>query len=113
MKYGFRFAHTAEQSCLTTRLLRRGNPPFRLVTQPSVLKRYALPGIVQTEYEKARVTLDPGLRVIEQSAGEVYAPYWMAAAGGAIAGISLLAGSVIIAASARRMARVSLETGRG
>ncbi len=96
------------------RLLRRGNPPFRIVTQPSVLKRYALPGIVQTEYEKARVVLDPGLRVAEQSAGEVYAPYWMAAAGGGIAGMSLLMGSVIIAAPARKMARAGtgFKTGK-
>ena len=89
----------------TPRLLRGGSPPFQLTTQPSVLKRYALPGLVRSSYEEARVVLDPDLLVIEQSPDEVYAPYWMAAAGGAILGVSLLLGSVIIGAAARRMAR--------
>jgi len=67
-------------SLRTPLMLRRGSPPFVMTTQPSVLKHHALPGIVQTEYDKAHIPLDPSLVVVEQSSAEVYTPYWMTAA---------------------------------
>jgi hypothetical protein len=85
-------------------MLRRGTPPFRLTTEPSVLKHHDLPGLIRTEYEKARIPLDPALAVIEQSPGEVYAPYWMTAAGGGLVGVCLLLAGLIGTLNARRSA---------
>ena len=87
------------------RMLQHGNPPFRMTTQPSVLKRHALPGIVRAEYEKAHIPLDPSIAVAEQSVSEVYAPYWMTAAGGGLVGICLLMTGLIGAVNARKAAR--------
>ena len=87
------------------RMLLRGNPPFRMITAPSVLRRYALPGIVRTEYEKAQIPLDPAVMVVEQSAGEVFAPYWMSAAGGGLVGMCLLFAGLIGTVNARKAAR--------
>jgi hypothetical protein len=87
------------------RMLQHDTPPFRMTTEPSVLRHHALPGIVRTEYEKAHVSLDPSLVVVEQSASEVYAPYWMTAAGGGIAGVCLLLGGLIGGINARKAAR--------
>jgi hypothetical protein len=87
------------------RLLRRGSPPFRMITEPSVLKRLELPGVVRTEYEKAGIALDPSLLVVEQSMGEIYAPYWITAAGGGLAGVCLLFVGLIGSVNARRTAR--------
>ena len=88
------------------RVLQHGNPPFRMITEPSVLERHDLPGVVRAEYKKARVLLDPSIAVVEQSAGEVYAPYWMTAAGGGLVGICLLLGGLIGAINVRKAARI-------
>ena len=77
------------------RMLQRDTPPFRMVTEPSVLKRYALPGIIQAQYDKARVPLDPAVRVAEQSVREVYAPYWIVATLGGLVGFCLLLASLL------------------
>jgi hypothetical protein len=87
-------------------MLQHGNPPFGMITEPSVLKRLDLPGIVRTEYEKSRVSLDPSIAVVEQSVGEVYAPYWMVAAGGGLVGACLLLGGLIGAVNARKAVRI-------
>jgi hypothetical protein len=87
------------------RMLSRGNPPFQMTTAPSVLSRFTLPGVVKAEYEKARIPLDPSVAVVEQSAGEMYAPYWMTAAGGALVGLCLLLGGLIGLVNAGKVAR--------
>jgi hypothetical protein len=89
----------------TPRMLLHGNPPFRMVTEPSVVERHALPGAVLTAYEKARVPLDPSVGVVEQSEGEIYAPYWITAAGGGVVGACLLLGGLIGAINARKAGR--------
>jgi hypothetical protein len=86
------------------RMLRHGNPPFRMTTEPSVLEQHGLPGIVRAEYEKARIPLDPKFAVIEQSEGEVLAPYWMTAAAGGLVGLCLLLAGLLGAVNARRAA---------
>jgi hypothetical protein len=86
------------------RLLRAGNPPFRMITQPSVLAWHDLPGVVRAEYEKARVPLAVRLAVVEQSESEVFAPYWMAAAGGGVVGLCLVLSGVIGGINARKAA---------
>jgi hypothetical protein len=86
------------------RMLQPGNPPFRMVTEPSVLKHHELPGLIRAEYEKAHIPLDPSLAVVEQSAGEIYTPYWVTAALGGLMGLSLLLGGLIGAINARKAA---------
>ncbi len=89
----------------TPRMLRRGAPPFSMVTQPSVMKRFALPGVVAAEYEKARTPLDPAVIVVEPSAGEVYASYWIVAGVCGIGGVCALLAGLIGAINARRLAK--------
>jgi hypothetical protein len=85
-------------------MLRGGNPPFRMMTEPSVLRARDLPGVVRAEYEKARVPFAPTVEVVEQSAGEVLAPYWMTAAGGGLVGLCLILAGLIGLANARKAA---------
>ncbi len=75
-----------------------------MITQPSVLKRYELPGVVRAEYEKARIPLDSTVFVVEQSADEVLAPYWMTAAGGGLLGLCLLLAALLGGINARKAA---------
>ncbi len=86
-------------------MLQHGTPPFRMITEPAVLKHHALPGIVQAEYEKARIPLDPSVAVAEQSDGEAYAPYWMPPFGGGLVGPFLLLAGLIGAINAGKAAR--------
>jgi len=86
-------------------MLTGGSPPFSMMTQPSVLKSHDLPGIVRAEYEKARIPLDPSVIVVEQSEGEVLAPYWMTAAGGGLLGACLLLAGLLGAINAKKAAR--------
>jgi hypothetical protein len=87
------------------RMLERGSPPFRMVTEPSVLKRHQLPGAVQTAYDKAHVALDPAVAVLEQSAGEVYAPYWITAALSGLVACCLLLAGLLGAINAKKAAK--------
>ena len=90
-------------------MLRRSNPPFRMVTEPSVLTRYHLPGVVKAEYEKARIVLDPSVALVEQSKDEVYAPYWIAAALGGLVGLCLMLGGAIGWGNARKAASIQVR----
>jgi hypothetical protein len=86
-------------------MLLSGNPPFRMITEPSVLERNDLPGAVRAQYEKAHIALDPGVVVVEQSEGEVFAPYWITAALGGLIGVCLLFAGLIGAVNAGKAAR--------
>jgi hypothetical protein len=86
------------------RMLQHNTPPFLMVTAPSVLKRHELPGVVRTEYERIKLPLDASVAVVQQSTGEVYAPYWMTAAGGGLVGVCLLMAGLIGSVNARRTA---------
>jgi hypothetical protein len=86
-------------------MLEHGSPSFRMITEPSVLKRHALPGAVQTAYDKARIPLDPSIAVVEQSEAEVYAPYWITAALSGLLGFCLLLAGLLGAINARKAAR--------
>jgi hypothetical protein len=86
-------------------MLLSGNPPFRMVTEPSVLALHDLPGAVRAEYEKAHIPLDPTIAVVEQSEGEVLTPYWIAAGLGGLVGICLLFAGLIGAVNGGRAAR--------
>jgi hypothetical protein len=94
-----------EQGSRMPRMLERGSPPFRMITEPSVLKRHQLPGAVQTAYDKARIPLDPAVAVLEQSAAEVYAPYWITAALSGLLGFCLLFGGLLGAINAKKAAK--------
>src|SRR5262249_41445943 len=83
-------------------LLRAGAPPFRMITQPSVLEWHELPGVVRAEYEKARVPLAPRLAGGGQTGGATGAAYLVAAAGGGLVGLCLVFGGLIGGVNARR-----------
>jgi hypothetical protein len=86
-------------------MLVSGNPPFRMITEPSVLAQHGLPGAVQVEYEKAHIPLDPTVAVVEQSEAEVFTPYWITAGIGGLIGFCLLVGGLIGAVNAGKAAR--------
>ena len=86
-------------------MLTSGNPPFRMITEPSVLAPHDLPGAVRAEYEKARIPLDPAVAVVEQSAAEVFTPYWITASLGGLVGVCLLLAGLIGVVNAGKAAR--------
>jgi len=86
------------------RMLLGGNPPFRMITEPSVLARDDLPGAVRAQYEKAHIPLDPTVMVVNQSEGEVFTPYWITAGLGGLIGACLLFAGLIGAVNAGKAA---------
>jgi hypothetical protein len=88
----------------TVHMLTPGSPPFRMTTEPSVLARNDVPGVVRTEYEKAHVALDPAAAVVRQGADEMLTPYWAVAFGGGLVGFILLLTGLIGALTARKAA---------
>jgi len=85
-------------------MLLGGNPPFRMITEPSVLALHDLPGAVRAQYEKAHIPLDPNVVVVNQSEGEVFTPYWITAGLGGLIGVCLLFGGLIGAVNAGKAA---------
>jgi hypothetical protein len=86
-------------------MLLSGNPPFRMITEPSVLAPHDLPGAVRAEYEKAHISLAPTVAVVEQSEREVFTPYWITAGLGGLIGVCLLFAGLIGAVNAGKAAR--------
>jgi hypothetical protein len=86
-------------------MLTPGSPPFRITTEPSVLRQNDLPGVVRAEYEKARVTIDPAALVVRQGAEEMVTPYWAVAFGGGLVGLILLFAGLLGAVNARKAGR--------
>jgi hypothetical protein len=82
-----------------------GNPAFRIITEPSVLARNGLPGVVRTEYEKVHVALDPAVVVVRQSAQEVFTTFLTAAFGGGLVGFILLLAGFLGFVNANKAAR--------